>query len=190
MKTTMRISSLRLAFLTLAGGAMILFTSCQKEEPAVNQDLNLTISNDSQNRGAGPSANGHGTLTFEGIPIEGEGFRHFTFHAREKNDGSVQGNGVLTYIGGVRNLSFDIDCLAVDGNHAIMSGVITRDNQFPDNEGLLCWFEVTDNGEGSNADPDQISLFFTGTSSETYDCANDFDVENYDIEGGNVQVKE
>ena len=188
MKTVMKFSSLRAACLVVASGAMILLSGCQQEEPLESENQNLTTT--TQTRASGPSANGHGTLTFEGIPIEGEGFRQFTFHAREKNNGSIQGNGVLTYIGGVRNLKFDIDCLAVDGNLAVMSGVITRDNQFPENEGLLCWFKVIDNGEGNNADPDQISLFFSGTDSETYDCANNFTVAIYEIEGGNVQVKE
>ena len=186
----MRVSSLRLTFLAIAGGFMILFTGCSQEDLQVADTENLIVSNETQTRASGPSASGHGTLSFEGIPIEGEGFRHFTFHAREKNNGSVQGNGVLTYIGGVRNLSFDIDCLNIDGNHAIMSGVITRDNQFPENEGLLCWFEVFDNGEGNNADPDQMSLYYSGTDPETYDCANDFEVDIYEIEGGNIQVKE
>lgn len=189
MKKVLKFSSVRAACLVVASGAMILLSGCQQEEPLESENQNLTIT-ETQTRASGPSANGHGTLSFEGIPIEGEGFRQFSFHAREKNNGSVQGNGVLTYIGGVRNLSFDIDCLAVDGNLAIMSGVITRDNQFPENVGLLCWFKVYDNGEGNNADPDQMSLFFSGVDSEVYDCANNFGVAIYEIEGGNVQVKE
>ena len=181
---------MRLAFLAIVTVGMFLFSGCSQEDLQVSESENLIVTNDAQNRSAGPSASGHGTLTFEGIPIEGEGFRHFTFNARVKMDGSIQGSGVLSYIGGVRNLGFDIDCLEVDGNLAVMSGVITRDNQFPENVGLLGWFKVIDNGEGNNADPDQISLFFNGTNPETYDCANNFDVAIYEIEGGNVQVRE
>jgi len=190
MKTVMKLSSLRSICMIAAGSAMILFTGCQQEEPLESENQNLTITHETQTRASGPSASGHGTLTFEGIPIEGEGFRQFSFHAREKKNGSIQGSGVLTYTGGVRNLSFDIDCLNVNGNHAIMSGVTTRDNQFPENEGLLFWFEVTDNGEGNNSDPDQMSLYFQGTNPATYDCVNDFEVDNYDIEGGNIQVRD
>lgn len=187
----MKNANTKLALLAFFGGAMIFLTGCSKEEfqPADTENLVLTV-DETQTRASGPSANGHGTLTFEGIPIEGEGFRQFSFHAREKRNGTVQGNGVLSYIGGVRNLSFDIDCLEVDGNLAVMSGVITRDNQFPENVGRLCWFKVIDNGEGNNSDPDEISLFFSGTDSEVYDCANNFNVAIYEIEGGNVQVKE
>ena len=185
----MNISSLRAACLVAASGAMILLSGCQQEEAVGSEVQNLTIT--TQTRASGPSASGQGTLSLENTPIDGEKFRHFTFHARANNSGSVQGSGVLTYAGGVRNLGFDIDCLnVVDGNHAIMTGVITRDNQFPENVGVLCWFEVFDNGEGNNADPDQMSLFYSGTDPATYDCANDFDVPIYEIEGGNVQVSE
>lgn len=191
MKHFMKISSMRLPLLAISAFLMILVSACQKEEVLPSEETNLTITSDENQFGAaGPSANGHGTLSFDGIPIDGEGFRQFTFHARVKNNGSVQGSGVLTYTGGVRNLGFDINCLSVDGNHAIMSGVTTRDNQFPENVGLLFWFEVFDNGEGNNADPDQMSLYFQGSDPLTYDCANDFEVEIYDVEGGNVQVKE
>ena len=163
--------------LALATGLFVLMSSCSNDE-SIPIDESLTT------KAAGPSVNGQGTLSFDGIPIEGEGFRHFTFHARVLKDGSVQGNGVLTYIGGVRNISFDINCLNVDGNHAIMSGVTTRDNQFPENEGNPFWFEVFDNGEGKNADPDQMSLYFWTAAT----CEIDFAVDLYDIEGGNVQV--
>jgi hypothetical protein len=190
MKKIRKILTMRLGLLAIAVGFMTMFISCQKEEVIPSQNENLVVNTiEAQTRAAGPSASGQGTLSFEGIPIEGEKFRHFTFHAKEKNDGSVQGNGVLTYIGGVRKISFDIDCLTVDGNHAIMSGVITGDDQFPENVGTLCWFEVFDNGEGANANPDQMSLFYSGTNPETYDCVNDFSVDIYEIEGGNIQVK-
>ena len=71
-----------------------------------------------------------------------------------------------------------------------MSGTRTRDNQSPEGEGLLFWFEVFDNGEGAGANPDQISLFFSGTDPVVYDCINDFEVDIYEIEGGNIQVRE
>ena len=186
----MGISSLRLASLAVAGGFMLLFTGCQQEDVPVADSQNLIITND-QTRAAGPSANGHGTIMLEDTPIDGVGFRHFTFHAKEKRNGSVEGNGVLTHIGGVRNLSFDIDCLTVDGTLAVMSGVITRDNQVPENVGLLCWFKVRDNGEGNNSDPDQITVLYAGTDPAVYDCAiNYVDEAMYDIECGNVQVRE
>jgi hypothetical protein len=34
------------------------------------------------------------------------------------------------------------------------------------------------------------SLYFSGTDPLTYDCANDFEVDLYEINGGKVQVRE
>lgn len=97
---------------------------------------------------------------------------------------------MLTYIGGERKLSSDIDCLAVDGTLAVMSNVITRDNQFPGNVGQFCWSKVRDNGEGNNSDPDRITLLFSGNDPAVYDCSINYAQDMYDIEGGNVQVRE
>jgi hypothetical protein len=189
MKTKMRVSTVRLGLLALAASSMIVFLGCQQED-ITSQDENLVANSiQTQTRAAGPSANGQGTLTFDGIPIAGEGFRHFTFHAREKSNGTVEGSGVLTYTGGVRKMSFNIECLAINGNVAVMSGVITRDNQIPANEGLLCWFKVVDNGEGAGADPDEITLFYSGTNPGFFTCVNHME-PLYAIEGGNIQVKE
>jgi hypothetical protein len=190
MKTIMRLPIMRFSLLAVAAGSMILFTGCQQEDLTVNDNENLIFTNETQDRGPGPSANGQGTLTIEDVGLPGQGFRHFTFHAREKNNGSVDGNGVLTYSAGQLKVHFDIDCLNIDGNLANMSGVITKWKAIPENEGLLFWFEVIDNGEGNNADPDQISLFFSGADPVVYDCANNFNVAIYEIEGGNVQVNE
>jgi hypothetical protein len=191
MKTTLRISSLRFSLFAVAASVMLLFSGCSKDEAQVVDNENLVVTNDAdQTRASGPSASGHGTVSFDGIPIAGEGFRQFSFHARVKNNGSVDGSGVLSYTGGELNIKFDIDCLEVDGNVAIMSGVVTRNNQNPAGEGLLCWFKVIDNGEGANAAPDQISLFFSGTNPVVLTCTNNLTVDIYDIEGGNVQVRE
>lgn len=184
MKKVMSILS-RLGLLALATGFMVVFSGCQKEDINV-QSESLVI----KSSATMTMASGQGTLVLEDTPINGEGFRHFTFQARVKPNGSVEGSGILTHIGGVRNISFDIDCLTVNGNHAIMSGVITRDNQSPPNEGILIYFVVFDNGEGANADPDQISVAYLGTNPATYNCANDYGVPSYEIVGGNIQVRE
>ncbi|MCW5519518.1 hypothetical protein J1N09_06690 [Aureitalea sp. L0-47] len=191
MKTTFKISSLRFSLFAISASVMLLFMGCSQEDVQVpdNDAQNLTQET-TQTRASGPSASGQGTISLEVIPPNGEGFRHFSFNARVKNNGSVQGGGVLTYIGGQRNIQFDIDCLEVIGNTAVMSGVVTRDNQNPANEGSLCWFKVTDNGEGANAAPDQMTLFYTGVNPAVYTCTNNFNEPVYDIEGGNIQVKE
>jgi hypothetical protein len=190
MKTTLKFSVLRGSLFAAAAFGMLLITGCSQEDvqtPA--DDQNLQLQSD-QTRASGPSASGQGTLSFDGIPIEGEGFRHFSFQARERNNGTVGGNGVITYTGGVLKTHFDIDCLNVSGNVAIMSGVITKDKQNPNNEGLLFWFKVVDNGEGGNADADQMTLFFPGSNPDAFTCTINYGNALYDIEGGNIQVRE
>ncbi len=179
MKTT-----LKLSLLLIATGFMTLFTACQQEDLPLSQDENLVITtNNSQTRASGPSANGQGTLTNPDGTT-----RHFSFHAREKNNGSVDGNGVLSYNGGLLKIKFDVDCLEVIGNVAQISGIITSWSDNPDGEGRDFWFKVIDNGEGSNADPDEITRF--GNSSVPLDCTIDYGLELYPIEGGNIQVKQ
>jgi hypothetical protein len=143
-----------------------------------------------------PSATGSGTATF---PF---GFRNFAFSAVTHADGSVTGQAVVRLhhpeIGGLRRIQ--IDCLRVEGNVAIMSGIITEHTADPDLVGLQSIFIVVDNGQGKNSPPDEITI--TGT----YDipgitCAN-FEVLGIDlnglifllggtfpIEGGNIQVR-
>ncbi len=190
MKSITKISALRIGASLFMSSILLVFVGCTTDEITTEDSNQNLVVEQSQERGSGPSASGHGTLSLEDIPPSGEGFRHFTFHAREKNNGSIHGSGVLTYVGGQLNLKFDIDCLSIDGNTAIMSGVVTQNQQNPAQVGSLCWFAVTDNGEGNNADPDEIALFYTGTDPVVYNCANDFAVPYYEIEGGNIQVRD
>lgn len=133
----------------------------------------------------GPSANGQGSLT-----VAGDQQRRFAFHANTMPDGSVQGSGELTYTGGELKIKFDINCLKVSGNTATMSGIITSVSgpqaaNFPGYvEGALVVFQVIDNGEGSNASPDQISRLGSGS-----DCNSGIILQTFPIEGGNIQVK-
>ena len=129
-----------------------------------------------------PSASGHGTLT-----IPGDITRQFSFHANTMPNGSVQGSGVLTYTGGQLKVMFDIDCLSVTGNTATMSGTITRNDDNPAQVGLPCRFKVVDNGEGSNSNPDLMTLLQSGPALPN--CNAPLNIALSPIEGGNIQVK-
>jgi hypothetical protein len=133
----------------------------------------------------GPSANGQGSLT-----RPGDLQRRFSFHANTMPDASVQGSGVLTITGGEAQIKFDINCLSITGNTAIMAGKITSvSGNTAFQVGWDCWFKVVDNGEGSNAAPDQITLL--SGSSGALNCSIQVIGNNplNDIEGGNIQVK-
>lgn len=132
---------------------------------------------------SGPSANGQGSLS-----LPNEVSRRFAFHANTMPDGTVQGSGVLTYTGGVLKIKFDIDCLRVVGNTATMSGTVTKlDGSLPSAfvPGSKVFFRVTDNGEGSNDNADQMSLLFLFSGGCNFPGA----VGQSPIEGGNIQVK-
>ena len=141
---------------------------------------------------AGPSASGHGTILLQNT--EGKTVRRqFSFSARIKSDGTVQGTAIL------HNPSFDpkystqieITCLQVVGNRASFGGSIrkTTDPVFND-EFDAAFFTVFDNGE-PGAGNDTISEVFFDNVVEPSACqfigADDF--PQIPIESGNVQVK-
>lgn len=133
----------------------------------------------------GPSSNGQGSLTNDAGQQ-----RRFAYHANTMPDGSVQGSGVLTITEGAAQIKFDITCLRITGNTAIMAGKVTSvSGETTFQEGWDCWFKVVDNGEGANATPDQITLLSGNPGGLS--CAIEVIGNNplRDVEGGNIQVK-
>jgi hypothetical protein len=85
-------------------------------------------------------------------------FRSFSFSARRYADGTSTGQLQLNSRSFDVVVHIEIDCLRVVGNVAHMSGRITRVSNPDEGEvGELNRVEVRDNGEGSNAPPDQVS---------------------------------
>ena len=139
----------------------------------------------------GPSASGHGTVLLQ--DTDGKTVRRqFSFSARIKEDGAVEGSAIL------HNPSFDpkydaqfaITCLQIVGNRASFGGAIrkTSDPVFND-EFDAAFFTVFDNGE-PGADNDTISEVFFDNVVEPSACqfigADDF--PQIPIQSGNVQV--
>ena len=129
-----------------------------------------------------PSASGHGNLTL----LDGT-LRTFSFHASTDRNGNVSGSVNL------HNRSLDvhtkasINCLSVTGNIATMSGTITNGS----NAGSPAIVRVIDNGEGSNAPEDRISLLSVNTTPNAppFNCTAILSFATFNIEGGNVQVR-
>ncbi|WP_147437255.1 hypothetical protein [Ulvibacter antarcticus] len=170
-------------FTTIFIAGLLTFSGCQKENlPSSTDEGASQITTELQTKGSGPSANGQGTIT-----LASGSTRHFSFHAKIKNNGDVQGSGVLTYTAGELKVHFDIECLAITGNTAIMTGIITNYPQFPERVGWECWFKAVDNGEGSNADADELTLMLSNPDLE--DCDFDYLVALNVVEGGNIQIK-
>ncbi len=78
------------------------------------------------------------------------------FNAVKQVDGAVTGQLILQNRYFDTRLKMTIDCLAIDGNVAVMSGVSTQFT-FPQFVGVGVWFVVEDNGEGVNAPPDRAT---------------------------------
>lgn len=180
----MKTSKITMFVLALATGLLFTLGSCNKEN-TLSSELN---SNEGALKASGPSANGQGAF------IWNDNMRHFTFHANTMPDGSVKGNGVLTYNGGAVNIKFDIDCMyLISDKTAQLSGVITSHSTDPNSVGAPCFFVVTDNGQGKNAPADQITfLYYYPGQTFVIDCTEDFGAVEEDfvsITSGNIQVK-
>ena len=106
-------------------------------------------------------------------------------------DGTVKGRYQDTFAGGV-SLHTELTCLVVEGNDAWMSGIITKvtpasifGNVFV---GQAVRIRVRDNGTSANDPPDQSSFFlFTDFAN---DCLNKPDDQLFNLNNGNVQIKE
>ena len=180
----MKTSKFTMFVLAVATGLLFTLGSCNKEN-TLNNEVN---SSEGTLKASGPSANGQGTF------ILNDNMRHFAFHANTKPDGSVQGNGVLTYNGGLVKIKFNIDCMyLISDNTAQLSGTIISHSNDPTSVGSPCFFLVTDNGEGNNDDADQITLlYYYPGQTFVIDCTEDFGATESDfipITSGNIQVK-
>ncbi len=120
--------------------------------------------------------------------------RHLQFSAIAKADGSVSGQYNLTFEGsGNLRLHAEVTCLRVVGNQAWIGGV-NKSSTNPAIVGREGGFIVEDNGEGSGAAPDRVSLMFTnlgpGGAAEVCDGFRDGALlpTLRDIDKGNVQV--
>ena len=139
--------------------------------------------------GVANSATGSGHLTADG------GYRTFSFSAREYADGSVKGQAQLNNRGQERRIHFTVDCLAVVGNRAYISGMSKSASQPADLGGY--WnMAVEDNGQGASSPPDRVTRAFqlTPAPSSQWRCDNPavqalMTGQLLPVERGNVQVR-
>lgn len=151
--------------------SLILLSACEEQSnnPASSNQNETTV----LAKAGGPSVNGQATITYEGTDLR----RIITFHAKTDANGMVKGQGVLNKVssdsGSRLHLQFDIDCLNVNGNTAIVSGIITKSSD-PFYTERTFQFKIVDNGEGANAEPDLITHMANwGPDEESFDCGQD-----------------
>jgi hypothetical protein len=124
------------------------------------------------------------------IHVSGE-LRTFTFNAQTDSSGVTTGQTQAFSRSSGFKWHGTLDCLNVVGNVATMSGVVTDIS--PETPpffvvGSHILFQVIDNGQGSNAPPDLISLtFFYGTGTNP-GCTGFGIFATIPVEHGNVKV--
>ena len=180
----------RFPVLLTAFSAVLILGSCTKEEMKSASQKDVQSSQSSRLKSGGPgsdgsSINGQGSLTIDGK------LRTFAFHGRKKTDGSVSGSFELHNRSTGSVMHGDVICLNVYGSEANATAVLTKvpDDYAPWDEGDYVVFKVVDNGEGSNAAPDQLTLVYL-YNDVNIDCNYYYPFPLNDIEGGNIQVKE
>jgi hypothetical protein len=88
----------------------------------------------------------------------GDGLRNLTFHAMRRPDGSVTGSYQIRRTDLGVGFTVDVKCLTVVGNGAWIGGIIASTTQAGVVVGTVSYFYAFDNGEGSDAPPDIVSI--------------------------------
>jgi len=116
------------------------------------------------------------------------------FNARKQADGSASGQFEYHQIVEGESFDFNVDvtCMNVyDGNRAKIGGVIRNSSDPTLPPGVFAWFQVFDNGEGSNAPPDRSSLIGFGNEAANEAFCNSPNLPRFgpwDVQG-DVQVR-
>jgi hypothetical protein len=129
-----------------------------------------------------PSASGHANLTING------GLQTYSFNAIQNRNGSVSGQLTLDSRGQNINLQGAVNCLVINGNEAIIGGIIT--NVTPNSDpsffflvGQPFVLRVVDNGAGA---PNLVDL--VSDVNAPADCGVGSFLPLLPIEAGNITV--
>ena len=114
--------------------------------------------------------------------------RTFTASAVKHADGTVSGQSQLKNRSNGITIHSSIDCLFIDGNLAIMSGVVTSSTS-PNRPvgGGIIW-AVIDNGQGKNAPADRVTFTFGGAPNPVRCIPPHPSVATFAVTG-NIQVR-
>jgi hypothetical protein len=136
------------------------------------------------------SARGSGHFTYLGE------YRTFAFTVGKSVDGTTTGQFQLQSRHTDSTLRGKVECISFDGNSAWFASRITHTNNPAYPVGMVLGTVVVDNGEGRNANPDQVSLAFPFNPQDPPVWCNSSLATiiaifgpPIDIENGNVQVK-
>ena len=107
---------------------------------------------------------------------------NFSLSARVDANGNARGQWQDTFSGGGLGQHTAIDCVNIQGNVAVIGGVITRgtDSEGNDLTGFRSITAVVDNGTSQQDPPDQISTSIFAPSG--FDC-HDYTIEDFELDG-------
>lgn len=124
--------------------------------------------------------------------LEGDAeMRRLHYHMNRRADGSVSGDYDynLAVQGNVTTASGEIICFKVDGNRAWIGATVDASSN-PNLVGQYSWWQVADNG-GSGGQADRSTFLGFGSLQATLDyCEGPAPNFIFDIDQGNVSVKD
>ena len=136
--------------------------------------------------GAGPMASGAAHITRDGEALT------LSFNVKQLPSGEVVGQAQRQARPVDATIHYELDCLRIVGNKAIVGGIVTRSTSPSFVVGRKAIFSVEDNGEGPNEAADRVSFVLHATSATmpgTCHTVTPPAAATFDVEYGNVQVR-
>ena len=136
--------------------------------------------------GAGPAASGAAHITRNGEPLT------LSFNVKQLASGEVTGQAQRKSEPTDTITHYELSCLRIVGNRAIIGGIVTRSSSPGVVVGRKAIFSVEDNGEGPNGAVDRVSFVLHATSATmpgTCQTVTPPAAATFDVEQGNVQVR-
>lgn len=132
------------------------------------------------------SATGAAHREFDGKPVI------LNFSAIQRADGTVTGEYIYHAVALDQRIRVNVTCMSIVGNQAFVAGIIVDASpNLAFTIGTVSYFYTRDNGEGANADPDEVSLV---RANDVPEAAEEFCTErptilpNREVLHGNVNV--
>ena len=157
-----------------------VLAACERIQESPTGPVSLSSS------ASGPAVTGSGHVP------SGAGLREFTFHAKQKPDGSVSGSYKIEFTATGLFLQVDVTCVAVEGNTGWVGGRIVESNIAAVIIGSVSYFYAIDNGEGQGSPPDRVSSARINDvdGEDLRFCAErPLLLPSFNITNGNVQVR-
>ena len=137
--------------------------------------------------GVGPMAAGAAHIT----GANGEALT-LSFNVKQLPSGEVVGQAQRQARPVDATIHYELNCLRIVGNKAIVGGIVTRSTSPSFVVGRKAIFSVEDNGEGPNEPADRVSFVLHATSDTTPGTCQTITpsaAATFDVEKGNVQVR-